>query len=143
MMCCWDYLIIPQGFNLALRVNFVDGGDESEGLVFTGSEGIIEIGWNQLTISRSPRETEPGHTIDTFTDAMQKRILVRVPAEVPASASIGSAGCRIMKSMWLRRAIPTATTTSRTFSRQSERDSLWWKTPCSGTVPQEQRYSAI
>jgi predicted dehydrogenase len=76
----FDY---PQGFNLALRVNFVDGGDESEGLVFSGSEGILEIGWNQLTISRMPRETEPGHTIDTFTDAMQKRILAEYHQKYP------------------------------------------------------------
>ncbi len=27
----------PEGFNLDLRVNFVDGGDEIEGFLFTGS----------------------------------------------------------------------------------------------------------
>src|SRR5579863_3890735 len=31
----FDY---PEGFNLHLRVNFVNGGEESEGLIFTGSE---------------------------------------------------------------------------------------------------------
>jgi predicted dehydrogenase len=63
-----------EGFNLSLRVNFVDGGEESEGLVFTGSEGTIEIGWGGVTINRVPRETEPGLTIDTFTEAMQSQI---------------------------------------------------------------------
>jgi predicted dehydrogenase len=76
----FDY---PQGFNLALRVNFVDGGDESEGLLFTGSEGTMEIGWNQLTISRSPREKEPGHTLDTFTEDMQKRIMQEYRQKYP------------------------------------------------------------
>jgi predicted dehydrogenase len=64
-----------EGFNLSLRVNFVDGGEESEGLIFTGSEGTMEIAWNTVTISRTPREREPGYTIGTFTEAMQKRVL--------------------------------------------------------------------
>jgi predicted dehydrogenase len=67
----FDY---PEGFNLSLRVNFVDGGEESEGLVFTGSEGTLEIAGNSVTVSRVPRETEPGLTIDTFPEAMQERI---------------------------------------------------------------------
>ncbi len=63
-----------EGFNLSLRVNFVDGGEESEGLVFTGSEGTMEIGYNFVTVSRVPREKEPGLMIGTYTEAMQKRI---------------------------------------------------------------------
>jgi predicted dehydrogenase len=64
-----------EGFNLSLRVNFVDGGSESEGLIFTGSEGTMEIGGGGVSVSRTPRETEPGYNIGTFTEAMQKRIL--------------------------------------------------------------------
>jgi len=63
-----------EGFNLSLRVNFVDGGEESEGLVFTGDEGTLEIGWGGVTVTRVPRETEPGLTIGTFPEAMQDRI---------------------------------------------------------------------
>jgi len=63
-----------EGFNLALRVNFVDGGEESEGLVFTGSEGTLEIAFNSLTISRTPREKDPGLFVGSFTEAMQKQI---------------------------------------------------------------------
>jgi len=63
-----------EGFNLSLRVNFVDGGEESEGLVFTGSEGTIEIGFNFVTVSRVPREKDPGLMIGTYTEDMQKRI---------------------------------------------------------------------
>jgi len=63
-----------EGFNLSLRVNFVDGGEESEGLVFTGSEGTIEIGYNFVTVSRVPREKDPGLMIGTYTEDMQKRI---------------------------------------------------------------------
>ena len=67
----------------------MDGGDESEGLVFTGSEGIMEIGWNQLTVSRTPREKEPGHTIDTFTEAMQKRVMEAYHQKYPRTHSSG------------------------------------------------------
>ena len=67
----FDY---PEGFNLSLRVNFVDGGAEGEGFLFAGSEGQMEIAGNTVTVSRVPRETEPGLTIDTFPEAMQNRI---------------------------------------------------------------------
>ena len=73
-----------EGFNLSLRVNFVDGGEESEGLIFTGSEGSFEIGWTGLTLTRVPRETAPGYTIDTFTEAMQKQILAEYDRKYPA-----------------------------------------------------------
>jgi predicted dehydrogenase len=71
MLGLFDY---REGFNLSLRVNFVDGGEESESLIFTGSEGTIQIGWTGLTVNRVPRETEPGLTIDTFPKAMQEQI---------------------------------------------------------------------
>ena len=71
MLGLFDY---REGFNLSLRVNFVDGGEESEGLVFTGSEGTMEIGGNSVTVNRVPREKDPGLTVDTFPEAMQQRI---------------------------------------------------------------------
>jgi len=81
MLGLFDY---PEGFNLSLRVNFVDGGEESEGLIFTGSEGTMEIGGNAVTISGVPREKDPGYTIGTFTDAMQKRIIKEHKEKYPA-----------------------------------------------------------
>ncbi|MGD0520225.1 MAG: Gfo/Idh/MocA family oxidoreductase [Terracidiphilus sp.] len=71
MLGLFDY---REGFNLSLRVNFVDGGEESEGLVFTGSEGTMDIGGGGVIVSKTPREKEPGLMIDTFTEAMQKQI---------------------------------------------------------------------
>jgi predicted dehydrogenase len=76
-----------EGFNLALRVNFVDGGEESEGLVFIGSEGTMEIVWDTLSVSRTPREKEPGYMIGTFTEAMQKSILASYRQKYPESRS--------------------------------------------------------
>jgi predicted dehydrogenase len=82
----FDY---PQGFNLSLRVNFVDGGEESEGLAFTGSEGTLEIANNSVSVSRTPREKEPGLMIGTYTEAMQKRIRDAYHERYPASHPSG------------------------------------------------------
>jgi predicted dehydrogenase len=89
MLGLFDY---REGFNLTLRVNFVDGGEESEGLLFTGSEGTIEIGGDGVTLSRVPREQAPGYTIDTFTDAMQNQILEQYHRKYPPHSGTESLG---------------------------------------------------
>jgi predicted dehydrogenase len=71
MLGLFDY---REGFNLSLRVNFVDGGEESEGLIFTGSEGTMEIAGRSVSVTRVPREKDPGLVIGTFTEDMQRRI---------------------------------------------------------------------
>jgi len=86
MLGLFDY---REGFNLSLRVNFVDGGEESEGLIFTGAEGTMEIAGNAVSISRTPREKEPGLTIGTFTEAMQKRIRESYREKNPVSHPSG------------------------------------------------------
>jgi predicted dehydrogenase len=86
MLGLFDY---REGFNLSLRVNFVDGGEESEGLIFTGSEGTMEIAGHSVSISRTPREREPGLTIGTFTEAMQKRILEEYRQKYPPAHFTG------------------------------------------------------
>jgi predicted dehydrogenase len=87
MLGLFDY---REGFNLSLRVNFVDGGEESEGLIFTGSEGTMEIAGNTVSFSRVPLQKEPGYTIGTFTDAMQKRILESYRQKYPVSHPSGT-----------------------------------------------------
>ena len=85
MLGIFDY---PEGFNLSLRVNFVDGGEESEGLLFTGSEGTMEIERNTVSVKRAPREKGPGQTLFTFTEAMQAQMeetyLTKYPKPHPA-----------------------------------------------------------
>jgi len=87
MLGLFDY---NEGFNLSLRVNFVDGGEESEGLIFTGSEGTMEIAGNSVSVSRVPRPKEPGYTIGTFTEAMQRRILAEYREKYPVTHPSGS-----------------------------------------------------
>jgi len=86
MLGLFDY---REGFNLSLRVNFVDGGEESEGLIFTGSEGTMEIAGNTVSISRSPLKKEPGYTVNTFTEAMQKRTLESYRQKYPVTHPSG------------------------------------------------------
>ena len=86
MLALFDY---PQGFNLSLRVNFVDGGEESEGFVFTGSEGTMEIAGNTVSVNRVPREKEPGYTVGTFTDAMQKEFMAQYRQKYPTIVTSG------------------------------------------------------
>jgi predicted dehydrogenase len=86
MLGLFDY---PEGFNLNLRVNFVDGGAEGEGFIFSGSEGTMEIGGGGVTINRVPRETEPGLTIGTFPLAMQKQITATYREKYPLQHPMG------------------------------------------------------
>lgn len=72
MLAVMDY----PGFNLALRVNFKSGGIVEEfGVKFVGTEGTMTTGMSALTLSRTPPESEPGYTIDTFPKDVQKRFL--------------------------------------------------------------------
>ena len=86
MLALFDY---AEGFNLSLRVNFVDGGQESEGLLFTGSEGTIEIAGNSVSVNRVPREKEPGYTVSTFTDAMQRQYIEQYRQKYPVEHPTG------------------------------------------------------
>jgi len=94
MLGLFDY---PEGFNLSLRVNFVDGGDESEGLIFTGSEGTLEIAGNSLIVSRTPLEKAPGYSVSTFTAAMQQRVIAIYQKQYPSSHPQGEPPLRMEK----------------------------------------------
>jgi predicted dehydrogenase len=87
MLALFDY---PEGFNLSLRVNFVDGGEENEGLVFTGSEGTLEIAGNSVIVSRVPLQKAPGLMIGTFTNAMQKQIEEEYWQKYPSTHPMGA-----------------------------------------------------
>src|SRR5579862_5672644 len=69
-------------FNLSLRVDFVDGAQETQGFRFVGSEGILTIG-NGVTVSKQPREAEPGQTADTFSKAMQEQYMKEYREKYP------------------------------------------------------------
>src|SRR5271170_4463475 len=80
MLGLFDY---REGFNLSLHVNFVDGGEESEGLIFTGSEGTMEIAGNSVSVNRVPREKAPGLSVESFAEATQKTIRAEYEKKYP------------------------------------------------------------
>lgn len=86
MMGIYDYPSRGKmpAFNLALRVNFVNGASENSGFRFVGSEGTLAID-RGVTVSRVPRETEPGYTIGTFPEATQKEFLKQYREKYPES----------------------------------------------------------
>ena len=88
MLGLFDY---PEGFNLSLRVNFVDGGEESEGLDLYGL-GRHDGDWRERR-DREPRAARNGAGTTRsarFTEAMQKEIHGRVRQEVSARTPDGS-----------------------------------------------------
>ena len=84
MLGLYDYPKTPQhpAFDLALRVNFVDGGTENSGFKFIGSEGIMTID-SGVTLAKTPREIDPGYTIDTFPKAIQEQFLKQYREKYP------------------------------------------------------------
>jgi predicted dehydrogenase len=80
------------GFNLSLRVNFVNGGEENEGFLFTGSEGQMEITTKSVIVTRSPMSKEPGYTVSTFSEAMQKEYMADYRKKWPLQHPDGPPG---------------------------------------------------
>ena len=78
----FDY---PQGFNLHLRVNFVNGGPENEGFIFVGSEGTLQIGGGAVTVTHAPRQTVPDYDIDSWANATQQKFLTEFRKKYPAT----------------------------------------------------------
>jgi predicted dehydrogenase len=85
MIALYDY----PSFNVMLRVNFVDGATETSGLRFIGSEGIMTID-SGVTLSKVPRELEPGYTIDTFPKAQQEQFLKDYRQKYPARPKLST-----------------------------------------------------
>ena len=82
-------------FNLALRVNFVNGAGETSGFQFTGSQGVMTIG-NGVTLSKLPPERDPGTSGGNFDEATRKLIQAehdqRYPRQSQTAASMEPLG---------------------------------------------------
>lgn len=81
-------------FNLALRVNFVNGAGENSGFRFTGSEGILVID-RGVTLIQPPPERDPGTSAGAFDSETQKKILAehrkKYPPRQATTASMDAA----------------------------------------------------
>ena len=78
----FDY---PEGFNLSLRVNFVQGAQETGGLVLVGSEGVMHIGGDSVTLIRAAKPAFPPYEINSFSQATQQAFLDEYHKKYPAS----------------------------------------------------------
>jgi predicted dehydrogenase len=86
MLALLDYPKTEQhpAFTVSLKVNFESSlPRESFGVKFVGSEGTMTTGYNELTLARHPRETEPGYTIDTFPKSLQQEFLRKYETDHP------------------------------------------------------------
>ena len=87
MLATLDY---PQSkehapFTLALRVNFASSEPQERfGFRFVGTEGTLTTSYNTLVLSKTPRETEPGMSIDTFPAKVQADYLRTYREKYPA-----------------------------------------------------------
>ncbi len=76
------------GFNLQMRVNFVDGGGGGEVLRFVGSEGVMTVGWTSIKVVLHHTPKAPGYggwdSFNTFTEAQQKEYEKWYKAHYPA-----------------------------------------------------------
>jgi len=94
MLAVMDY---PAGsghppFTATLKVNFASGDiGESFGVKFVGSEGIMTASMDDVEVSRHPRESEPGYTIDTFPQAVQDEYLREYYAKYPRQKATADA----------------------------------------------------
>ena len=74
----YDYPATPQhpAFNLQMRVNFEDGNGGSEMVRFVGTDGVLELGWGQIKLTRNKISKAPSYggwdSFDTFSNAQQK-----------------------------------------------------------------------
>ncbi len=73
-------------FNLTLQVNFADGSGGEESFRFIGNDGVLTIGGNGVQVIRAPKQKEPGYTIDTFPEAVQKEFIKEYRKKYPVSA---------------------------------------------------------
>jgi predicted dehydrogenase len=86
MLALLDYPKTEQhpAFTVSLKVNFESSlAQESFGVKFVGSDGTMTTGYNELTLARHPRETEPGYTIDTFPKVVQEQFLRKYNSDHP------------------------------------------------------------
>jgi predicted dehydrogenase len=71
-------------FTFTLRVNFkCSKPQEDFGYRFVGSKGTLTTDVRSVTVSRQPRETEPGYIVDSFTEAEQKRSIAAYREKYP------------------------------------------------------------
>lgn len=91
MVAIFDYPETPEhpAFQMTLRVNFADGGGGSEYTRLIGTEGVLELGWNDFRIKQHKLPVAPGYggwdTYNTFTKEQQEAFVKQYNAKYSAA----------------------------------------------------------
>ena len=79
-------------FNLQMRVNFIDGNGGGEMLRIIGTEGIIEMDWDQVILKRNRLSSNPGYggwdSFETFSEKQQKEYAAWYRSKYPEEKDI-------------------------------------------------------
>lgn len=91
IMGVYDYPQAPKhsAFNLQMRVNFVDGSENGEGLRLIGTDGYMDFGWDYVKVVPHKLDKEPGYggwdSFDTFSESQQREYEKWYKAKYPPS----------------------------------------------------------
>lgn len=78
-------------FTLALRVNFASGlPQENFGIRFIGSDGIMQVGYDSLTLSKAPRVPEYDYSITSLPQRMHGQLQAEFQKAVSAPVTAAS-----------------------------------------------------
>ena len=134
-------------FTLSLVTDFEDGGGGATSFRFVGTEGVIDVSFSELKVTRvgiehaSANQVLKGYnSVKTFSNAQQKAFAEKYLAEHPSSSE--SRGPRRPRSTSCRKATTSGSTTSSASSRRSAKASRSTRTPPSATAPPHPRCSA-
>jgi predicted dehydrogenase len=94
IMGLYDYPAAKKhsAFNLQMRVNFVDGSENGEGLRLIGTDGVMDLGWSHVKVTPHKVEKEPGYggwdSFDTFSESQQKEYEKWYKAKYPPTKPV-------------------------------------------------------
>lgn len=74
LLSIYDYAATDahSAFNVALRVNFTDGGGGGNGFRIVGTEGTLTM-FDKLLVLKKRKRGDPGFRVNTFTEAVQEQ----------------------------------------------------------------------
>ena len=110
-------------FTLSLVTDFEDGGGGATSFRFVGTEGVIDVSFTELSVTRAGHRARLGqsglkgyNSVTTFSNAQQKAFAEKYLAEHPSSSEKHAPEARPRSS-----SCPRATTSGSTISSTSSR----------------------
>jgi len=82
-MLDYDKTETHPAFNLALRVNFIDGSGGGVSIRFVGTQGEIVVDWTNVRLRKAELDDRPPVTIDNFSGQTQEKFMAYYEANYP------------------------------------------------------------